>query len=170
MSQVVNKFLVHPIADQTGQAGKFLTTNGTNTTWTSASPSGGVSNIAIVTSVTTVPYVSGVPIIFPIVTSDSSGSYSNITGQYTCASAGIYNVNINGFFSTSGGTIMSVYKNGSFYASINQAITSTISSGVVSIVCAATDILTIVPNNSDTLQYSAGVFGPGASFYRLGDI
>lgn len=93
MSQVVNKFIQHPIADQTGQAGNFLTTNGTVTSWSSVSP--GSPEIAIFNETQTSgtnggTFTSGAWVQRVLNTTVQSQAWASLSSNQVTLSAGTY--------------------------------------------------------------------------------
>jgi hypothetical protein len=93
------------VADQTGASGKFLTTNGTTTSWSNTLPSWAVANVRTSISVTS--------------TGDSSLSYNNATGALTYT--GSNSTQVRGYFSA--GTGVTYAANGQI--SIGQDVANT---------------------------------------------
>ena len=121
-----------------------------------------------VTTAASLSATSGSALVFTTVTADSTGSYNASNGQYTCPVSGVYDVSVSGMLTTSTAINFSVYKNASAYRKIAGIGTTgaVVGSGFISLPCNAGDVLTIVPDATTTLLYTAGSNQPTATFSR----
>lgn len=121
MSQVINKFILNPVATQTSNAGKILTTDGTNTSWVSPSVVGAPALFAS-SPVTT---VSGAITATTFTTFDNSPAFTfipSVSGSYKVYSSiplfqstqGV--VGTGRIFNTSGGATLLFESDGGIFS------------------------------------------------------
>lgn len=104
------------------------------------------------------------PILFPVVTKDTTGSYNASTGQIKIPSAGEYEFTLTEAYNNTSGFYVLLYKNGTpvslmSYSSAAGILTM---SYPAKINCNAGDLIDVRPsNNTNALQYSAYASGSG---------
>jgi trimeric autotransporter adhesin len=112
-----------------------------------------------VTSVASVSYTAGSPIIFSTKTYDTSSSYNTTTGVYTAPYTGYLNIQALGWSPTSTSSNFYIFKNGSDNQGRIIGLNVSVSTGpfgaVGQLPVTAGDTVTIVPDNADALSYSA---------------
>lgn len=123
-----------------------------------------------VTTSATLSTTSGSPLVFTVVEKDTHNKYS--AGSYPVPMSGWYKVSFSGMLTTA--TIMNftIFKNGTAYRKISgvpNTTASAVGSGSVGIQCNVGDILTLVPDATTTLLYSAGLYQPTWTVERQGN-
>jgi hypothetical protein len=104
------------------------------------------------------------PILFPVVTKDTTGSYNASTGQIKIPSAGEYEFTLTEAYNNTSGLYILLYRNGTpvslmSYSSAAGILTM---SYPAKINCNAGDLIDVRPsNNTNSLQYSAYTSGTG---------
>lgn len=121
---------------------------------------------ASITHTSNLSVTGGSAIVPTSILKDTHGAYNSSTGQFTCPVAGIYKVTAGGITST-GQRTLKIYKNGSYHMAIVSVNTSAVLGGEYQVDCKAGDILTVVPDSSDTLIYSATNYQMYLSFERI---
>lgn len=121
---------------------------------------------ASITHTSNLSVTGGSAIVPTSVLKDTHSAYNTSTGQYTCPVAGIYRVVAGGITST-GQRTLKIYKNGSYHMAIVSVNTSAVLGGEYQVDCKAGDVLTVVPDSSDTLIYSATNYQMYLSFERI---
>jgi len=121
---------------------------------------------AEITTAGTLSTTSGSALVFTTVAYDTSASYNASTGQYTCPVPGYYRVSYAGMLTTTTNINFSLYRGGSAYRKIGGVGNSgsVVGSGTITILCVAGDVLTLVPDATTTLLYSATVYQPTIMF------
>jgi hypothetical protein len=113
---------------------------------------------------------SGSALVFTGTNFDTHAAYNSSNGRYTCPVSGIYTCELSGLLTTATKVNFSVFKNGSFYnkfAGVAVTTGDVIGSGAIDVECNAGDYLTIVPDQTTTLQYSASLYVPMWNVRRL---
>lgn len=102
----------------------------------------------------TLAYTGGSPVILPKVYYDTNGAYNNSTGVYTIPVSGYYNVAMSMFFNGTTADDWFVFKNGNNISTrmVNNGGTQT--PGVFQFQAVAGDQITLVSDNSGTLQWA----------------
>lgn len=104
------------------------------------------------------------PILFPVVTKDTTGSYNASTGQIKIPSAGEYEFTLTEAYNNTSGLYILLYKNGTPVSLISYSSNAGIltMSYPAKINCNAGDLIDVRPsNNTNSLQYSAYTSGSG---------
>lgn len=104
------------------------------------------------------------PILFPVVTKDTTGSYNASTGQIKIPSAGEYEFTLTEAYNNTSGLYILLYRNGSPVSLISYSSAA----GVLTVPypakinCNAGDLIDVRPsNNTNSLQYTAYSSGTG---------
>lgn len=104
------------------------------------------------------------PILFPVVTKDTTGSYNTSTGQIKIPSAGEYEFTLTEAYNNTSGLYILLYKNGTPVSLISYSSAAGILtvSYPAKINCNDGDLIDVRPsNNTNSLQYSAYASGSG---------
>lgn len=149
---------VSNVTPVTWGAGDVLTLNfivpiaGWSSNTQMSSDSGNTLITTQVTQTSNTSITSGSVINLPVVSYDTTGSYSS--GVYTVPSSGYYNVQITGFKPNSSGVSFFLNKNGAAVQRIFSTAAATGSfGGTAQIQCVAGDTLSIVSDTSVTLNF-----------------